>query len=107
MTENNRTLLSNHGQVLFFLANNPTNTIQQIAQRTGLSISGVQKIIVDLENDKFLSRTKIGRTYRYEVDSNNPMFFVWGKEYSIADALGRKEVKNDSYVVNNEVNHKS
>ena len=90
MNGNNWTLLSNHGQVLFFLVNNPTNTIQQIAQGTGLSISGVQKIIVDLEDDKFLSRTKIGRSYRYEVHSNNPMISVNGQEYSIAEALSRK-----------------
>ena len=60
-------ILSNHGRILYFLADNPASTIQKIAQETDLSVAGVQKIIANLEQNNYIVRTKIGRGYRYQV----------------------------------------
>ena len=90
MNNHKPAILSNHGRVLFYLAKNPTATIQNIAEQTGLSVAGVQKIIMNLEENKYVTRTKIGRSYRYEVQFGMPLRKASSEDYSIADVLGAR-----------------
>ncbi len=60
--------LSNHGLIYIYLAKHPKVTTQSLAYKVGLSIRAVQVILDDLEEDGYLSREKVGRSNRYDVN---------------------------------------
>ncbi len=62
-------LVSNHGLVLAYVAENPKPSTQEIAQEIGLSVRGVGKIINDLRDNGYLSWQREGRRNRYTVHS--------------------------------------
>jgi predicted transcriptional regulator len=63
-------LLTNHGNVLLCIARQPTIRISEVARSVGIGERAAQKIIADLVDDGFLTRTKEGRRNRYEVNHN-------------------------------------
>jgi predicted transcriptional regulator len=73
MKKGDWTVLSNHGRMLVYLTRHPQCTTQLIAQRMGLSIRAVQKIIDALEHDGYITRRRVGRCNRYLVHSEMPM----------------------------------
>jgi biotin operon repressor len=91
MKKGDWTVLSNHGRMLVYLAGYPQCTTQLIAQRMGLSIRAVQKIIDTLEHDGYLTRRRAGRCNSYEVHSEMPMRHSLESGTSVGriiDALG-------------------
>lgn len=62
------TIFSNHGHVLLFVARNPTARIRDLAASIGLTERAVQKILGELEEARYISRTRMGRRNRYTVD---------------------------------------
>ncbi len=81
------TFLSNHGRVLAYIVKNPQTICQDIAQDTDLSISGVQKIINDLEQGGYIDRIKVGRCNQYKVHPEMPMRHHLEAEYAVGDVL--------------------
>ena len=61
-------VLTNHGNVLLFIASEPTARARDIAERVGITERAAQRIVADLIADGYLKRTKIGRRNRYEVN---------------------------------------
>ncbi|GAV42352.1 helix-turn-helix transcriptional regulator [Streptomyces acidiscabies] len=62
------TFLTNHARVLATIADNHNARIRDIAARCRLTERAVQKIIADLEQDGYLSHTRVGRGNDYEID---------------------------------------
>lgn len=62
------TFLTNHARVLAAIADNHNARIRDIAAHCRLTERAVQKIIVDLEKDGYLSHTREGRTNTYRID---------------------------------------
>lgn len=60
--------LTNHGNVLLFIASEPTARARDIAESVGITERAAQRIVADLVADGYLKRTKIGRRNRYEVN---------------------------------------
>ena len=60
-------LLSNHGQVLRCITNDPTVRIREIAARCGISERAAHRIVADLEGADLISHVRVGRRNRYEV----------------------------------------
>lgn len=61
------TFLSNHGHVLLCLAQEPELLMREVAERVGISVRAVQRIVADLEDAGYLEREKDGRRNRYRV----------------------------------------
>jgi predicted ArsR family transcriptional regulator len=67
------TFLTNHTQVLLALAASPRMTARAIALTVGITERAVQRIIVDLETEGYLTRAREGRSNVYQVDRERPM----------------------------------
>lgn len=62
------TFLTNHAHVLLLLANHPEMRLREVALEVGITERAVQRIVVDLENEKYLKHEKIGRRNHYSVN---------------------------------------
>ncbi len=67
------TFLSNHGHVLLCIADEPEILLRIVAERVGITERAVQRIVADLEEGGYLTRTKEGRRNRYEVHADRPL----------------------------------
>lgn len=67
------TFLSPHALVLLEIAQQPTITLRELADRAGVTERWVAKIVDDLEADGYLSRERVGQRYRYEIDTSRPL----------------------------------
>lgn len=67
------TFLTNHAQVLLCIARNQRMTAREIAQTVGITERAVQRVIRDLEEEGYLSRSRIGRQNYYEIYAERPM----------------------------------
>ncbi|WP_225823998.1 helix-turn-helix transcriptional regulator [Streptomyces naphthomycinicus] len=65
---NGWTFLTNHARVLAAIADNQNARIRDIAARCRLTERAVQRIIVDLERDGYLSHIREGRGNTYRID---------------------------------------
>jgi DNA-binding transcriptional ArsR family regulator len=62
------TFLTNHAQVLLLLIEEPGARTRELAEKVGITERAVQRIIVELIDAEYLTRTREGRRNRYEVD---------------------------------------
>src|SRR6476659_6728926 len=65
-------LLTNHGQVLVAVAENPDARIREIADRVGITERATQTILNDLVGAGYVQRTRVGRRNTYTVDPEKP-----------------------------------
>jgi DNA-binding IclR family transcriptional regulator len=61
------TFVTNHARVLAAIADNPNIRVRDIAAHCRLTERAVQRIISDLERDRYLSHTRDGRTNTYRI----------------------------------------
>ena len=64
------TFLTNHAHVLLCLAAAPEKRLRDVAIQVGITERAVQRIVVELEDARYLERKRIGRRNRYELRSN-------------------------------------
>ena len=81
------TLFTNHGHVLFFLAQNPSGRIRDIASEVGITERAVQRIIVELEADGYLKHIRDGRRNVYKVLSRKPLRHDIEKHRQVSDLI--------------------
>ena len=67
------TFLSNHAHVLLCIAREPEVRLREVARRVGITERAVQRIVADLEEGGYLSRSREGRRNRYEVHPDRPL----------------------------------
>jgi DNA-binding MarR family transcriptional regulator len=67
------TFLSNHAHVLLCIAGEPGVRLREVAHRVGITERAVQRIVADLEEGGYLSRSREGRRNRYEVHLDRPL----------------------------------
>ena len=67
------TFLTNHAHVLLYVAQNPGARMRDVASEVGITERAVQRIIAELEEAGYLSRTRHGRTNRYTVQTDMPL----------------------------------
>jgi GAF domain-containing protein len=65
-------LLSNHGQALVAIAENPDVLLREIAERVGITERATQSIVNDLVDGGYVQRTRVGWRNRYTVDADKP-----------------------------------
>jgi DNA-binding MarR family transcriptional regulator len=67
------TFITNHGLVLASIANNPQKTAREIGNDVGITERTAHKIILDLESDGYITKTKVGRHNTYRIHSSVPI----------------------------------
>lgn len=67
------TFLTNHAHVLICIAEDPNVRIRDLADRVGITERAVQKIITELEEEKYLTHVHEGRRNVYRVKANLPL----------------------------------
>jgi len=67
------TFLSNHGHVLLCIAEDPDQTLRDIAMKVDITERAVQRIVAELEDAGVLKRIREGRRNHYEVDGSVPL----------------------------------
>jgi len=67
------TFLSNYAHVLLCIAEQPEIRLRDIAVRVGITERAVQRIVADLEEAGYLSRSREGRRNRYKVHADRPL----------------------------------
>jgi DNA-binding MarR family transcriptional regulator len=61
-------LVTNHGHVLAYVVADPDARLRDIAERVGITERTAAHIVNDLEQAGYLTRTRVGRRNRYQVD---------------------------------------
>ena len=65
-------LVSNHGQALIAIAENPDVRLREIAERLGITERATQSIVNDLVDTGYVQRTRVGRRNVYTVHPDQP-----------------------------------
>ncbi|GHK04188.1 helix-turn-helix transcriptional regulator [Streptomyces sp. NPDC003753] len=81
------TFITNHARVLAAIADNSNVRIRDIAARCRLTERAVQRIISDLEQDGYLSRTRDGRTNTYRIEAGKVLRHPAEAGLSVASLL--------------------
>lgn len=66
------TFLTNHGQVLLAVAQEPDILVNDIASRVGITSRATLGILHDLEEAGYVTRERVGRRNRYVVARHRP-----------------------------------
>jgi DNA-binding Lrp family transcriptional regulator len=67
------TFLTNYGHVLLCIASDPGVRLRDIAARVGITERAAQRIVTDLVDSGYISRTRVGRRNVYEVHHDRPL----------------------------------
>ena len=62
-------LVTNHGHVLACVAADPNARLRDIAESVGITERTAVQIVNDLERAGYLTRTRVGRRNRYQIES--------------------------------------
>ena len=61
------TFLSNHMHVLICLYRQPNSTMREVANLVGITERATQRIVAELVDEGYLSKSKVGRSNKYRV----------------------------------------
>ena len=89
------TFITNHGLVLSHIAQNPKITAREIALTVGITERTTHKIITDLEQSNYISKTRIGRRNIYEVNFRNHLRHHSKKDIEVSTILQALNVSFD------------
>ncbi|NOK62287.1 MAG: ArsR family transcriptional regulator [Chloroflexi bacterium AL-W] len=83
----NWTFLTNHSQVLLSIAQNPRLTAKEIATTVGITERAVQRLLDDLEEGGYITRSREGRKNVYDIHPERPMRHPAQQGRAIRDLL--------------------
>ena len=81
-------LLTNHGHVLACIAADPDTRLRDIAETVGITERTATQIVNDLEEAGYLTRTRVGRRNRYQLDSDRKVRTPRLPSMTVAQLLG-------------------
>jgi MarR family len=81
------TFLSNHGQVLLFLAHDPGMRLRDIAVRMGITERSAYGIVTDLAEAGYVVKQKDGRRNRYQIQAHLPLPEPASRERTVGEIL--------------------
>ncbi len=93
--------ITNHGGVLATVFRQPRITAREISQQLGITERAVLKIVGDLEDAGYITRSRQGRTNTYRVNQDRPLHGPILKDIAVGDllsilTLGPVEIGTDS-----------
>jgi DNA-binding Lrp family transcriptional regulator len=65
--------LTNQARVLMYISRYPSSTARRIAQAVGITERATQRLIRDLDEAGYISRTRVGRRNEYVVHREQPV----------------------------------
>lgn len=75
--------ITNHGLVLATIAKHPQSTAREIGDVVGITERATHKIINDLDEEGYITKTKLGRRNKYKIHPDVPL-----KDESSDSAVG-------------------
>ncbi len=79
--------LTNHGRALVCIAHDPGMRLRDIAESLGVTERTAFGIVTDLTNAGYVSKDREGRRNRYEIQFQQPLGEVTGRELTIGEVL--------------------
>ena len=67
------TFLTNHAHVFLCIAQDPGVRLRDVSERVGITERATQRIVADLEEAGYLTRTRVGRRNQYAVNADGPL----------------------------------
>lgn len=89
--EGSWTFLTHHAHVLLCLAMDPEARMRNVSEMVGITERAVQKIVADLEEGGYLTRSRNGRRNRYVLHPHQPLRHSIERHWTVDSllALGR------------------
>ena len=87
------TFLTNHGQLLLCIAEEPGLTLREIGERIGITERAAHRIVSDLAAAGYIARERHGRRNRYTIETDLPVPDPLARTRKIGellDVLGRR-----------------
>ncbi len=91
--------LTKHAVALSLIASNPRITARELSANIGVTERSVRRVIADLYADGYISKKRMGRGLRYDVNPDLPMRHVTHREIAVGsflESLGWKRRKQKS-----------
>lgn len=83
----NWTFLTNHAHVLVCMADDADVRGRDIAERVGITERAAQAIIADLVRDGYVTRTRVGRRNRYQLELGSPLRHPLEQDRTVGELL--------------------
>ncbi|MBN2239230.1 MAG: winged helix-turn-helix transcriptional regulator [Dehalococcoidales bacterium] len=87
------TFLTNHAFVLASIAKKRDQTAREIGDDVGVTERTAHKIILDLEAEGYITKTKVGVKNRYRIHPNVPIKTTDGAVGELLELMGWKRRK--------------
>ena len=81
------TFLTNHAHVLLAITRDPEARLRDVADLVGITERAAQRIVAELEEGGYLTRTRDGRRNRYEVHPDVPLRHPLERDHDIGEVL--------------------
>jgi DNA-binding transcriptional ArsR family regulator len=81
------TFLTNHAQVLVCIAHDSGMRLREIAQRVGITERAAHRIVAELADAGYITRSRQGRRNRYEINAHFPLPDPVAREQSVGELL--------------------
>ncbi len=82
------TFLSNHAHVMLVIAQDPEVRLRDVADRVGITVRAVPRIVSDLEEAGVLTRERNGRRNRYQLHTAIPLRHSIEKHRTVGELVG-------------------
>ena len=79
--------LTNHAQVLLCIAHDSGIRLREIGEAVGITERAAHRIVVELADAGYISRTRNGRRNHYTIQSNLPLPDPLAREQKLGDLL--------------------
>jgi len=81
------TFITNHAAVLSLIVHEPHLTAREIAQKVGITERAVWRILSDLEQEKYITKQKVGRRLEYTINLDRPLRHPSHGDKNLADLV--------------------
>ena len=88
MTSTHWTFFSNYAHVLVCLAESPSSTLREVAERVGITERSAQRLITHLDEAGILKRVKRGRRNSYLIDTSVHLRHPIEEHCTVGELLG-------------------
>ncbi len=104
MSASSWNFFTNHMHVLICLMQNPEQALRQVALTVGITERAVQRIVADLEEAGYLSRSRHGRRNTYVLHTDVPLGHALVGHLTVGEVLDlivpqESEAESDDYKV--------
>jgi CTP-dependent riboflavin kinase len=81
------TFITNHGLVLLYISKNPQCTMRDMAAALGITERSIQRLLIDLEAEGYITRQSTGKGNIYNIKSKLGLKHDLTKNVVVGDLL--------------------